>query len=114
MHTVTIQKVFDTPERIAQGLMYDYDPLLPSCGALFVFPQERVGSFWMKNTPRALDMVFIKSNYQISYIYEGAIPFDEKSIISPMPVKYVIEFLAGYVQLHNLKEGDYVQFKRKL
>lgn len=106
-HTISIQRVFTLPQEIAKGLMDDYDPLLPSCGALFVFPEKKLSSFWMKNTPRALDIIFI-SNNQITCIYEGARPFDESYITCPVPVDRVIEVLAGYCKTYGLSIGDYV------
>ncbi len=42
----------------SRGLMYRHE-LAEDQGMIFVFPQERVLRFWMKNTPLPLDVIFV-------------------------------------------------------
>jgi uncharacterized protein len=58
---------------------------------LFVFDDEQMRSFWMKNTYIPLDMVFLNASGTIVSIHVGAKPMDETPILSQYPAKYVIE-----------------------
>jgi uncharacterized protein len=58
---------------------------------LFVFDDEQMRSFWMKNTYIPLDMIFLNSIGTIVSINVGAKPMDETPISSQSPAKYVIE-----------------------
>lgn len=112
-HVIMIQRVFATEDDIAKGLMDDYNPLLPSMGALFIFPTPQHATFWMKNTPCSLDIIFIRSDYTIAKIYEGARPFDETHIPSEEVVTYVVETLAGYCTNNGLKINNKVSFQAR-
>lgn len=63
---------------------------------IFVFPDEQVRSFWMKNTYIPLDMIFVDAQGQIVSIANGAKPMDETPISSIYPAKYVIEVSSGW------------------
>ena len=58
--TAVTAEVADTPQRRAQGLMGRFS-LAPNAGMLFVYPDEAVRSFWMKNTPLPLSIAYMKS-----------------------------------------------------
>jgi uncharacterized protein len=58
---------------------------------LFVFDDEQMRSFWMKNTYIPLDMIFLNTSGTIVSIQVGAKPMDKTLISSIYPVKYVIE-----------------------
>lgn len=113
MHTIVIERVFNTEEEIAKGLMDDYHPLSPSGGALFIFPVPKHVSFWMKNTPCPLDIIFIRADKTIAKIYKGAIPFDETNILSEEEVGFVVETLSGYCANNGLKINDKVSFQAR-
>ncbi len=53
-----------TPEQHALGLMHRRS-LKSDYGMLFIFADEEVRSFWMKNTLIPLDMIFINSDRQV-------------------------------------------------
>lgn len=65
---------------------------------------------WMKNTPTALDMIFIRKDKTVAFIHKNARPYDERTIMSPEKVSYVVEALTGYVDSNNIKVDDHVQF----
>lgn len=54
-------RVADDAAARATGLM-GVDPLPDGAGMLFVYPQERTGAFWMKDTLVALDIAFIAAD----------------------------------------------------
>lgn len=99
-------------DRRAQGLMYR-DRLDPGHGMLFLFAQDNVLSFWMKNTRIPLDMIFLDSNRRIVGIVESAPPcrFDPCPSYGPNAIaRYVLEVAGGQARAHGLKKGDVLQF----
>lgn len=93
------------------GLMYR-DSLGKDHGMLFIFPTEEMHAFYMKNTNIPLDILFIRADQTIATIAENTSPMDEASIPSGVPVKYVLEVNAGYVQQHGISAGDSIVFDR--
>ncbi|MBI3060230.1 MAG: DUF192 domain-containing protein [Deltaproteobacteria bacterium] len=71
-------EIADTPEKRVLGLQYRSE-LSDDQGMLFLFPSESVQSFWMKNTPLSLDMIFIGGDLKIVGIIHQAIPFSTAS-----------------------------------
>ncbi len=53
-------EIADTPEKHARGLMYRRR-LKADYGMLFIFAEEDIRSFWMKNTLIPLDIIFLNS-----------------------------------------------------
>jgi len=90
--------------------MDDYNPLRPGYGALFVFPYPHYVSIWMKNTPCALDIIFITEDMHVTNIHKHAIPYDETKITSTTHVKYVVETLSGYCDIFGITPGQRVTF----
>ena len=54
-------EVVRTPKELARGLMWR-ESLDEDAGMLFVFPNEQPRSFWMKNTPLSLDIIYIRDD----------------------------------------------------
>ena len=101
-----------TPAEQERGLMYRTN-LTDSGGMLFwPYPPEgggpRQASFWMKNTPSSLDIIFIRADGTIARIAENAVPFDETPIMSREPVGAVLELKAGRSAALGITEGDKV------
>lgn len=76
------------------GLMYR-DSMQDKQGMLFVFPEEELRSFYMKNTRMSLDLLFLDENYMIVSFQKNAHPLDEASLPSKVPAKYVLEINGG-------------------
>lgn len=96
----------DATER-SRGLMFRTE--FPGNRAmLFVFEQSRPVSFWMKNTPRSLDLLFVAGDGELKTIARDATPFSVASIPSGVPVRYVVEINAGLANLLGLQPGDLV------
>jgi len=72
-----------------RGLMGCRD-LAPGTGLLFIYPDARPRTFWMKDTPLPLAIVFIASSGQIAAIEAGQ-PFSTHHIRSPDNIQYVLE-----------------------
>ncbi len=56
-------EIADTPAKRAMGLQYRHE-LASDRGMIFLFAAESPQTFWMKNTPIPLDMVFINRERQ--------------------------------------------------
>lgn len=116
--TITTQKgrslvfqveVADTPAKRSFGLQYRKE-LPENRGMIFVFPAEEQQSFWMKNTPIPLDMIFINAERRIVGIVEQTAPFSLESRSVPAPSQFVLEINGGLVKRHGIRTGDTVRF----
>lgn len=96
-----------TPLQQARGLMFrSYMP--PNQGMLFVSPDMRQQSFWMKNTLIPLDMVFVDDRGVIVNIAENTVPHDLTSHRSDGPAKAVLELNGGTSARLGIGPGDVV------
>ena len=102
-------EVAATPEKRELGLMYRRD-LPDTQGMLFIFPGERLNSFWMKNTPLPLDIIFISRELRIVGIVHDAVPFSLDGRSVSLPSQYVLEINAGLSRRYGFKAGDIVRF----
>jgi len=102
-------EIADTPSKREMGLQYRRD-LAADRGMIFLFPAESQQSFWMKNTPLPLDMIFINRERKIVGIVEQTAPFslDPRSVGAPS--QYVLEINGGLAKRHAIKAGDAVRF----
>ena len=73
-------------------------------GMLFVFEQSRPVSFWMRNTPMPLDLVFIDATGSVRDILPGE-PFSETPIGPAAPVKFVLELKRGVADTAGIEAG---------
>ena len=104
-------EVADTYEKITRGLMYR--PHLPeNAGMLFLYPEERALSYWMKNTLIPLDIIYIDSDFEIVDIHH-AVPCEAEPCphyTSKLPAQYVLEVNAGFAREKGVQEGDRAEF----
>jgi uncharacterized membrane protein (UPF0127 family) len=98
-----------TPEKREVGLMYRRELPL-DYGMLFIFPGERINSFWMKNTPIPLDMIFISSERKIVGIVHETAPFSLEGRSVSVPSQFVLEINGGLSRRYGFKAGDVVRF----
>lgn len=103
-------EIADTDFDIQTGLMYR-NSIAPKQGMLFIFEDERERFFYMKNTRIPLDIIYINTNQAIISFQKNAKPFDEMSLPSGGPAKYVLEINAGLADKWGLKAGDSISFK---
>ena len=102
-------EIADDDYQTQTGLMYR-DSMEDSQGMLFIFPNEMTRSFYMKNTRIPLDIIYISSDSTIVSFQKNAKPFDETSLPSQFPAKYVLEVNAGLSDAWNLGIGDKIYF----
>jgi uncharacterized membrane protein (UPF0127 family) len=97
-------EIADTePEREA-GLMFR-DDMADDHGMLFVFDIPQQVSFWMKNTPMPLDLVFVGQDGRIRAVKHGE-PQSEAVISPGVPVRFVLELKAGTAARNGIEYGD--------
>jgi uncharacterized membrane protein (UPF0127 family) len=97
-------EVADTEAEREAGLMFRED-MAANHGMLFVFDETRDVSFWMKNTPMPLDLIFVGQDGRIRAIKQGE-PQSE-AIVSPgEPVRFVLELKAGTAAKDGIVDGD--------
>ena len=102
-------EIAETPETRARGLMFR-EFLDDSEGMLFVFENEKIQSFYMKNTLIPLDMIFIGSDHRIVGIVREAEPRTLKSRSVGVASKYVLEVPGGFCSKRDVHFGDTVLF----
>jgi uncharacterized protein len=101
-------EIADTPEKHARGLMFRRC-LKDGYGMLFVFPDEEVRSFWMKNTLIPLDMIFLNGDKQVVDLFASVPPCRRDpcpSYTSALPARYVLEIAGGLAAKLKLRVGD--------
>lgn len=95
----------------ALGLMYRKQ--MPENQAmLFLFPQEEMRSFWMKNTYIALDIIYLNAEKKVVSIAKNARPMSEDSRPSEAPAMYVLEVNAGVSDKYGIQAGDTMTFEK--
>jgi uncharacterized membrane protein (UPF0127 family) len=104
-----VVEIADTPAKREMGLQYRRE-LAADRGMLFIFPGESQQSFWMKNTPLPLDMIFINRERKVAGIVEQTVPFslDPRSVSAAS--QFVLEINGGLSKRHGIKAGDSVRF----
>ena len=105
MQTLEVE-IADSRERSARGLMFRTS-LLEGKGMLFIFPEEQVRSFWMKNTFIPLSIGYFNSKKELIDIQEMAasqseMQEDYPTYVSKEPAQYALEVPAGWFAKHKI------------
>ncbi|MDP2925713.1 MAG: DUF192 domain-containing protein [Nanoarchaeota archaeon] len=96
-----------TSEEHEKGLMFR-EKLDENSGMLFIFEDDKIRDFWMKNTLIPLDIIFIDKDLKIVKIAE-AIPCEIEDCpiySSDIPARYVLELSKGYCKNNDIGIGD--------
>ena len=109
VHRVEVE-VAATPDARTRGLMWRTE-LAAGKGMLFLFPEEEIQSFWMRNTLISLDMIFINSQMKVAGIVERAQPKSLASRSVGAPSQYVLEVPGGWSQSVGVTKGGTVEFE---
>lgn len=105
-------EIAESDYEVETGLMYRAG-MEDDQAMLFIFPDEAMHYFYMKNTEFPLDILFIKSDKRVGSIQKNAKPYDENSLSSVVPIRYVLEINAGLSDKLGIKVGDSVAFDRQ-
>lgn len=103
-------EIADSPAKRELGLQYRRD-LKEDEGMLFLFSAPSVQTFWMKNTPLSLDLIFIGSHQRIVGIIHEATPFSTSTLAVSAPSQYVLEVRGGLARRWGIGAGDPVRFE---
>lgn len=105
-----IVEIEDDEYHRAKGLMFR-ESLPDNQGMLFVFDDETIRYFWMKNTRISLDIIFINASMKIVKIQKNTTPYSEQTYPSEKPAKYVVEVRAGFSERYGIKEGQTISWE---
>ena len=105
-------EVAATEEMTTRGLMWRTQ-LPDGKGMLFIFPDEKVRSFWMRNTLIPLDMIFISQAKRIVGIVAQAAPRTLTSRSVGVPSKYVLEVPGGWSEKSGIESGSQVEIETR-
>lgn len=106
--------VADTSETEELGLMNVTEADLPADrGMIFVFPHDRLLSFWMRNTIIPLDIAYIRSDGTIVKTHTMQ-PLDERGYSSIEPARFALEVRAGQFAQWGIRAGDHVELPAEL
>ncbi len=108
--TLTIE-IADDEYQTETGLMYR-KRMEDTQGMLFIFQDSQYRNFYMRNTEIPLDIIYINQNKAIISIQKNAKPFDETSLPSEAPAKYVLEINGGLSTQWHLEKGDKIEFSK--
>lgn len=101
--TVNVELARDNPAR-ERGLMYRTS-MAENAGMLFSWNDDRVRSFWMRNTCLPLDMLFITKDGTVAGILEQVPTLNEAPRKLDCPVAHVLELNAGWARAHGIGPG---------
>lgn len=85
------------------GLMHR-DSMPADSGMLFVYKNEEIRHFWMKDTRIPLSIAFADRKGIIVHI-DDMEPFDTSSTSSLLPATYALEMNKGWFSSHGIEEG---------
>jgi len=97
------------PEEQERGLMFR-ERLPDNGGMLFLYNDDDIRYFWMKNTFISLDMIFLNAKRKVVGVFHAARPRDPTTISSIYPARYVLEVNAGKARQCGIKAGTQARF----
>ena len=99
----------DTPEAQSRGLMFRTE--LDDAAAM-IFPSDppQVRSFWMKNTPLPLDIIYIGEDGRILNVHHMTTPYSLDSLYSAGITSGVLEIRGGRAKELGIDKGDLVEW----
>lgn len=105
--TFTVEIVADEPSRQA-GLMFRKS-LPERHGMLFIFDQPDIYPFWMRNTPLALDIIYIDEDRRVINICTMP-PQTDQRCVPTRPAQYVLELEAGSAKQYGITPDMPIDF----
>ncbi len=105
-------EIADSQAEQARGLM-ERTELAEDAGVLFVFEDERIRSFFMRNTYIPLSIAYINAEGVIVDIQDMQ-PLDETLHFSAVPAQYALEVNQGFFATHGIDIGNVVELPQEL
>jgi uncharacterized membrane protein (UPF0127 family) len=105
--------VVSKPEDMQRGLQ-GREGLKETQGMLFIFKDDDIHRFWMKDMKFSIDIIWMNNQLQIVTIVPScpACTAEPCAIYSPSAKsRFVLEVPAGFSAKHQLKQGDIFAFK---
>lgn len=99
----------DTPEAQNRGLMFRTE-LDDFAGMIFPSDPPQVRSFWMKNTPLPLDIIYIGEDGRILNIHPMTTPYSLDPLYSTGITSGVLELRGGRAEELGIEQGDLVEW----
>ena len=106
-------EVAKTPAEQQLGLMYRKE-MAPDHGMIFVFQNDTVHSFWMRNTYLSLDMLFLDASLSVLGILERVPVLNDEPRTIGKKGRYVIELNAGATANAGIVTGSVAVFDEAL
>ncbi|MBX9745533.1 MAG: DUF192 domain-containing protein [Hyphomonadaceae bacterium] len=103
-------EIADDDNERQHGLMFR-SPLPDDRGMLFHFQEPEMASFWMRNTPSSLDIIFIGVDGRILNIAERTTPYSEAPVPAVGLTRGVLEIRGGRAAELGLRAGDRVRHR---
>lgn len=108
-----VAKVSDTPAKRAKGMM-SQTSFAPHDAMIFLYHNPSQPTFWMKDTPLPLDIVFLDEQGKVSSVVFDARPNSETPIKSPPETAAVIELPAGAAVEAGITSGAVLGYPSSL
>jgi uncharacterized membrane protein (UPF0127 family) len=107
-----VAEIAETMDQQVKGLMFRRS-IPRTYGMLFIYQEEDIRGFWMKNTWIPLDLIFLNRNRQVVDMFVNVPPCSADpcpSYVSKVPAQYVLEIRGDLSRELKLKEGDTIFF----
>lgn len=102
-------EVAATDAEQAKGLMFRTE-LGPTEGMIFPRQPADIASFWMKNTPLPLDIIFVGTDGRILNIAANTVPYSLEPVSAIAITGTVFEIRGGRAEQLGIKAGDLVEY----
>ena len=103
-------EVAATFEEQRQGLMFRTE-LGPNEGMIFPRNPPDLASFWMRNTPLPLDIIFVGVDGRIMNIAAETVPYSLESVAAEGMTSLVLEIPGGRAAELGIEPGDLVEYE---
>lgn len=107
-------EVADNDPARMKGLMFR-EHMPADRGMIFLFPEEGMQAFWMKNTLIPLDILYFDRKFRLVSAQTEVPPCKADpcpSYPTSAPAQYVLELNAGMADKLGVKVGDKLEFHR--
>jgi len=81
------------------------DSLPANSGMVFVYPDAKERSFWMKDTRVPLSIAYVDADGVIVHLADMT-PLDTTGVPSEKPAMYALEMNKGWFATHDVTVGD--------